>query len=407
MADNERIRRMREALRREDVNALVCTLPAYVLLTSGYWPVIGTAFSIVTEAGDCVVLAPEDEVELAQHGWADEVETYQPIRLDRLQSVAEAAREPLRRIVGKLGIDCSRIGYERGSASEPASYAGMHLFGADILEILRFAAPSAPLFPASALLAALAAVKTPEEVAKIRQACDIVAHAFEIGRNEIVSGRSEAAVAAAVRAPLSIAGLAREGVQRAEGFAWCMSGRNSAQAGGAFARSRAKKLSRGDLVLVHCNSYADGYWTDVTRTYVLGEPDARQRKMYDAVFAARAAALHVIRPGARARDVDRAAREALREHGFGDREFKHPTGHGVGFADISANARPRLHPKSEEVLEPGMVFNVEPAIYLEGYGGMRHCDMVAVTSSGAELLTDFQSSPEELILDTPHATQVA
>jgi Xaa-Pro aminopeptidase len=113
------------------------------------------------------------------------------------------------------------------------------------------------------------------------------------------------------------------------------------------------------------------------------------------VFAARAAALSAIRPGATGAEVDRAARSVLAERGYGP-EFKHPTGHGVGFAAIDHNARPRLHPKSPDVLEPGMVFNVEPGLYFED-GGMRHCDMVAVTDNGAELLTPFLCDIEELI----------
>jgi Xaa-Pro aminopeptidase len=97
----------------------------------------------------------------------------------------------------------------------------------------------------------------------------------------------------------------------------------------------------------------------------------------------------------KAADVDAAAREVLKTRGFGP-QFKHSTGHGVGFSALDANAKPRLHPKSGDTLEPGMVFNVEPAIYFDGYGGMRHCDMVAVTDSGAELLTPFQCSTDDL-----------
>jgi Xaa-Pro aminopeptidase len=176
-----------------------------------------------------------------------------------------------------------------------------------------------------------------------------------------------------------------------------MSGPHSAEACGAYARSRGRRLSPGDLVLVHCNSYLDGYWTDVTRTYCLGEPGPRHAAMYAAVLAASAAALAAIRPGVRGRDVDRAARQALAERGFGE-QFKHSTGHGVGFAAIDHNARPRLHPVSDDVLEIGMVFNVEPAVYLDGYGGIRHCDVVAVTEGGAAVLTPFQSRIEQLAI---------
>jgi Xaa-Pro aminopeptidase len=148
---------------------------------------------------------------------------------------------------------------------------------------------------------------------------------------------------------------------------------------------------------VHCNSYAGGYWTDITRTYCLGQPNERQRSMYEAVLAAREAALGTIRAGARAADVDAAAREALAARGFGAL-FKHSTGHGVGFAAIDASAQPRLHPASPDVLLAGMVCNIEPAIYIDGFGGIRHCDVVAVTESGCEVLTPFHAEMTELVV---------
>jgi Xaa-Pro aminopeptidase len=176
-----------------------------------------------------------------------------------------------------------------------------------------------------------------------------------------------------------------------------MSGANSAQAYRAYARSTAKRVALGELVLVHANSYVDGYWTDVTRTYCLGTPDDRQRAMYDAVFEARRVALDSIRPGVSGQAVDSAARDVLTTRGFGP-AFKHATGHGVGFDAIDHNARPRLAPGSNDILQPGMVCNVEPAIYLEGYGGLRHCDMVAVTDTGARVLTPFQANIGELTI---------
>jgi Xaa-Pro aminopeptidase/Xaa-Pro dipeptidase len=129
----------------------------------------------------------------------------------------------------------------------------------------------------------------------------------------------------------------------------------------------------------------------------LGAPEAKQRQVDEAVFEARQAALEAIAPGVEARTVDEAARSVLAMHGFGE-EFKHSTGHGVGFAAISANARPQIHPASRERLDPGMVFNVEPAVYLEGYGGVRQCDMVVVTGTGYELLTPFQTTADELYI---------
>ena len=179
-----------------------------------------------------------------------------------------------------------------------------------------------------------------------------------------------------------------------------MSGPRSAQAGGSYARTAARELRSGDLVLIHCNSYVDGYWTDMTRTYCLGEPDTRQRAMYEAVLAARAAALAALRPGVLAATVDRAARDVIEARGFGP-YFPHGLGHNVGFAGaVTANYPPHVSSTSQDRLESGMVFNIEPAIYIEGYGGIRHCDVVTLGDTGAELLTPFQAGLDELIVRT-------
>jgi Xaa-Pro aminopeptidase len=398
MSDTERRERVRAALRDEKLDAVICALPVYVLLVSGYWPVIGNSLVVATRDGARVLLVPEDEKELAEQGDADQVTTYQPSTLKKIQTVAEAAAPPLRELLKRLGLACARVGYEFGPASEPSSYASMNVFGGSIVNLLRAAAPANALAPADDMLARLAAVKTPAEVGRLRISCRIAAEAFEQGRARLRPGLQEAAAAELFRVPLKVIGTARKGVQRAEGLAWCMSGRNSARASGSYARSRADQIAPHDFVLVHCNSCADGYWTDITRTYVLGVPEDRQLRLYEAVFSARAAALAAIRPGARASEVDRAAREVLKSRGVGE-AFKHPTGHGIGFAAIAPNARPRIHPQSQEILEPGMVFNVEPAVYFPGYGGLRHCDVVTVTASGAEVLTPFQATTTALLLD--------
>ncbi len=387
---HERIARIQDALQEANLDAVLCTLPSYVLMLSGYWPVIGTAIAVATREGEVAVLAPADEKQFAEHGWAQRIRTFSPGALEVITTATIAAGEPLKKLLHDLKIHCARIGYEYGAASEPATYAGMNLYGHNVVDMLRFAAPSAALAPANDLLAQLSASKTQAEVARVRLSCQIAARAFEQGRSQVEAGRTETQVAAAYRDGFGIFGMATPNVMRADGFAWCMSGPNSAQAKAAFAYSSNRRLQQGDFVLIHANSYADGYWTDITRTHILGEPDARQSKIFSAIAEARAASIAAIRPGARAADVDWAGREVLAKLGF-EKQFPHSTGHGVGFAAISANARPRIHPASDEVLETGMTFNVEPAIYYDGYGGARHCDLVAVTANGMELLTDFQS----------------
>lgn len=394
--DDERRRRTADALKEQQLDAVVCTLPSRVLLLSGYFPVVGTSFALATREEQVLVIAPEDERELAEQGCADEVITYSPGRLDRIQTAGEAAVAPLKEAARKLGLEYGRVAWEAGAVSQPASYSAMNLFGSEIIEILEHSVPHARLQPAKSLLVNLAALKTPREVERIRLSCRIAAAAFEHGSRQMQVGISEIEAANLVRDGFT-ALAPNLGAERAEGFAWCMSGPNSADAAAAYARSRSRILATGDLVLMHANSQANGYWTDITRTYVLGEMTDRQKQLYAAIFAARDAALSTIKPGIAARDVDEAARAALAHSGFA-KEFKHSTGHGVGFSAISANALPQIHPASNDVLEAGMVFNVEPAVYFQGYGGLRHCDMVAVTETGVELLTPFQDTAEELAL---------
>lgn len=388
MPNPERVDRIRIALRNNQLDLVICALPKNVLLLSGYWPVVGTGVALVTSDGKVALLVPEDEEDLAKDGWADEVRTFKPGSLDQLITTAQAVRTPLGHLVGSICRGPVRIGFEAGETSEPASYAAMHLYGGEMQSLLKEALPDSTPLAADEMLADLRARKTDFEIGKLRTACKIAGQAFEFGATQIEVGKSEVEVAVQFRQPLSTCLTEFHEVKRADGFAWCMSGANSAFAAGAYARSRAKRIETGDLVLVHMNSHADGYCTDVTRTYVMGKPSDRQLEMYDAISAAREAALGVIRPGVTGAEVDAAARDVLSARGFGP-QFKHSTGHGVGFSAIDANGKPRLHPKSKDTLEAGMVFNVEPAVYFEGYGGMRHCDMVAVTDSGAELLTPF------------------
>jgi Xaa-Pro aminopeptidase len=409
MRDEDRVRRIASVLDAAELDAVVCTLPSDVLLLSGYWPVIGTTIAVASRAGRIGVLAPEDERDLAVRGWADPLVTFAPGSLETLRRAADTVRGPLARLARALGLRGGRIGYADGEMSEPASYAAVHLYGETIESVIATALPRASLVSADDVLATLRGTLTAREIQQVTRACEIAGRAFEAGANCLHAGATELEVAAAFRAPLSThAGGDRgdDGVVRADGFTYCMSGANAAKAGGAYARSRAKRLERGELVLIHCNSYVDGYWTDITRTYVLGPPPERVRRLYEAVFDARAAALDVLRPGVRGSEVDHAVRSVLDRYGYGA-AFTHGTGHGVGFAAIDQAARPRLHPASDDVLEPGMVFNIEPAIYLkrtdeaggaEHAEGLRHCDVVALESDGAHVLTPFHATLDELTL---------
>jgi Xaa-Pro aminopeptidase len=299
---------------------------------------------------------------------------------------SEALIEPFKRLAARLHLCCNPIGTELRDSLQPASYQATNHFRASIPQIFGAVLPGAKVVSADCMLDRLKSVKTANEVDYIRRASQLAASAFAEAERAIIPGRREDEVAADIGA--AFARIACDGFERGDGYFFCMSGPNSAKAAGAYARTRRRVIEEGDLVMIHANTVGDGYWTDITRTFVAGNPSGQQQRMRQAIEEARTAALAAITAGIPAKLVDKAARDVLKEHGFGA-EFKHATGHGVGFDATNPNALPRIHPQSPDVLTAGMTFNIEPAIYIDGASGMRHCDVVACTESGVEVLTDF------------------
>jgi Xaa-Pro dipeptidase len=394
--DEERVERVARALERAGLDALVCALPSNVLLLSGYWPVVGTSIAVATREGAIGLVVPEDEADLAAAGWADATDRFTAGSLERLAPLIEMVQPPLSQVLRRLHVAEGRLGVERGPMLEPSSYAGTNRYGGALQDVLAACCPQGTLTAADEVLLELRAVLTSRELGELRRACQVAEDAFRAGARNVVPGAAEREVAAAFRAPLRAhADRLGETAVRAGGYIFCMSGPNAAVAYRSYARSRGRRIQPGDVVMVHCNSFLNGFWTDITRTYLPAPTDGQARGLFEAVLDARSAALEAVAPGVPAREVDRAARQVLERRGLGD-WFLHGTGHGVGFAAIDHNARPRIHPASSDVLETGMVFNLEPAIYREGWGGLRQCELVAVGAHGAELLTPFQATLPEL-----------
>ena len=162
-----------------------------------------------------------------------------------------------------------------------------------------------------------------------------------------------------------------------------LSGPNSASPHG---RSGERRIEAGDILLFDFVTTVNGYYADITRTFVVGqEPDERLHSVYNAVKSANAAGRAAVRPGVTCQDVDRAARQVLVDAGFGP-NFIHRTGHGLG---LDVHEEPNIVDGNEMPLEEGMVFTIEPGVYIEGWGGIRIEDDIVVTRDGCESLTTF------------------
>ena len=112
MSNPERLDRIRDALRKNKWDLVVCALPMNVLLLSGYWPVVGTGVAVASSEGKIILLVPQDEEDLAKHGWADEVRTFKPGSLNEVITTAEAIRAPLKDIAQAFSAEPIRVGFE-------------------------------------------------------------------------------------------------------------------------------------------------------------------------------------------------------------------------------------------------------------------------------------------------------
>jgi Xaa-Pro aminopeptidase len=221
-------------------------------------------------------------------------------------------------------------------------------------------------------------IKDEGEIDVMRQAGRMLSSAAIEALAAVQTGRSEAEVAFEAELALRRAGFTKPAFETI-----VASGPNSAL---PHARPGARVLSPGDGVVLDFGGVYDGYCVDLTRTVQLGPASDSFRRIFDAVRAAHAAAIAVVKPGVAASAVDTAAREALAARGLAD-AFVHGTGHGLG---LEVHEEPRVTRPGvarDEILRPGMIFTVEPGAYLPGVGGVRIEDDVLVTPSGCEVLT--------------------
>ncbi|MEO0563069.1 MAG: Xaa-Pro peptidase family protein [Chloroflexota bacterium] len=277
-------------------------------------------------------------------------------------------------------------GYEVAfaAANETLGLAGKRL-GVDDMTMRVFeslalleAIPELQMKPHGQALLNLRVIKADEEIALMREAIALSEKALLETLRTVRVGMTER----------EIAGLLAEQLQAAgsEGNAFAplvQIGEKSALPHG-FVGDRA--LAEGDILLLDFGGTCGGYPADITRTYVFGEPSDEVRAMYQAVYDANIAGRAACAPGVSAVDVDKATRSVIEAAGYGE-YFIHRTGHGLG---LEIHELPQIAVGSDDVLQTGMVFTIEPGIYVPGVGGVRIEDDVVVTADGAESLTTLE-----------------
>ena len=271
-----------------------------------------------------------------------------------------------RKAVQALGLDGKRVGVEPRQ-----------------LRLLEFrhvkaGAPEADYPDASEVLSALRLRKDPAEVQAMRRSVKIAQDALEATLPSIKIGMTEKELSSEL-----VMQLLKCGSEPEMPFAPIVSG--GPNAANPHASPSQRKLQAGDLLVVDWGATYDGYISDLTRTFAVGEVEEEYKKIHQIVQEANAGGRAAAKPGVPCANVDQAAREVIEKAGYGA-YFTHRTGHGIG---MEGHEEPYMRGDNMQLLEPGMAFTVEPGIYLPNRNGVRIEDNVVITETGADVLSDM------------------
>lgn len=253
---------------------------------------------------------------------------------------------------------------------------------ADILLRLQQIAQPQSSQSADGIIALLRQVKSADEIEKLAQAAAQADRAVQVAVEACRPGASEREVAWAIEAFFR-----QDGAEQVD-FTLVASGPN-----GAFPHHHYsdRVLRAGDAIIIDIGATLNGYKSDITRMVYLGEPSTEFLHAYEAVNQANLAARAKVKAGVSAQEIDRAARNTLKEHGLAE-FFVHRTGHGIG---LDIHEPPYIMEGNETPLQAGMTFSIEPGVYRVGKYGIRIEDIVAVTDQGVRVLSQ---TPHDLVV---------
>jgi Xaa-Pro aminopeptidase len=344
-----RLKKLRAALKKAKVDALVISDLTNVRWASGY---TGTSGAIVVMPSEAYFITDFRYQEQA----AQQVGGSYSIQIADKGLWQEAAQ-----ILKQA--KAARIGFE----AEHTSVAMLE----DVQKLLK----PAEAVSTRRVVEDLRLIKDADELAIIQRAVTVIDECFESICNFIKPGVREVEVADEL-----LFQMRRRGASGASFTTIVASGERGALPHGV---ASYKAIEAGDMVTIDMGAIVDGYCSDCTRTVCVGKPTKEQQKIYGIVWEAQMAASAALRPGLGCKEADAVARKIIEDAGYGD-AFGHGLGHGVG---IEIHEQPRLSRLGQGKLKPGMVVTCEPGIYLAGWGGVRIEDMLVITEDGAQTLT--------------------
>ncbi|MGJ7912822.1 M24 family metallopeptidase [Neobacillus sp. LXY-1] len=360
---NQRLEKLQTWMKENDIEVSFLTSSENVFYLSGYFtnPHERLLALVVFQEAEPFLVCPAMEIHDAKRsGWEHEVIGFSDI--DNPWELIGKSLQKRVQHVARVAIEKEHMNVER-------------------YEHLSQLFSNAAFFSAEEKLRELRMIKDAKEVKIIEEACALADYAVQYGCSEIKEGKTELDVLNALEYALK-----QKGVTEMSFATMVLTGANAASPHGNPGQT---KIQKGDLVLFDLGVVVDRYCSDITRTVAYGDINDKQKDIYDTVLKAQLAAVEASKPGATAAEVDLTARKIISDAGY-DEYFPHRLGHGLG---ISIHEYPSLTETNQLVIQEGMVYTIEPGIYVPNVAGVRIEDDIYITADGAITLTKF---PKEL-----------
>ena len=371
----QRVQRLRSAFEAHEIDGLLVSQPESRYYLSGYsghdLPPRDSAGYLLIGSSQALLLTDPRTTEQAESEAPDfEVVTYASGSRGP-RAVAEAA--------SRLGV--RRLGFE-----------SIHLPYAIFQEIRRDLPGSIALLPVADIVDRLRIVKDAQELRALQDAVDVLDRCLAHVLQHLQAGLTERQVARMVELYL---------IEHADGPSFPSIVASGANASVPHAAPSDRRIQEGEVIKIDIGARASGYCSDMTRTVCLGQPrDQRLVELHALVLEAQQHAERGLRPGMTGREGDSLARDVIARAGYGQ-AFTHGLGHGIG---LEVHEPPWVsQSRGDEVLRPGMVFSVEPGVYLPGWGGVRLEDLVVLEADGARVLC---RSPKDLVVSAGSASSI-
>lgn len=359
---NDRLNQLYSFMERECVDAMVITLPKHIYYLTGFLNEPNKRFMglVLPKGAEPFLIVPLLDLEKAQ--LASSVTTI--YAHNDSSNPYELLKEKLPASIARLAVEEEHLHVARYRAVMEAAGAAESVDAGEPLREMRM-------------------IKSAEEIATMKRAIRLIEEVLHASLPYVKPGVTEIEIVAEMEYQMK-----KRGADAPAFSTILLSGEKASQPHGV---PGGRKIQEGELLLFDTGVVVDGYLSDISRTFGVGEVNEKLADMYETVLQANLAAIAAVRPGVTFASVDQTARDILAQKGYGD-YFLNRVGHGLG---LEIHEYPSIHGSNYDLVREGMVFTIEPGIYIPQFTGVRIEDNVWVTKDGAEVLTSY---PKELTI---------